>query len=354
MKRFSRRIVDMFPTDLRTADFDFDLPEGLIAQEPTPRREESRLLVLHRDTGSIEHRRFSDITAYLQPGDLLVANRSRVIPARIMARKKTGASVELLLLRSETPVRWTAMARPTRKLREDMELEIPGSTLSVRLISALGEGEWTVEFSGEGNIEAQIRAAGQVPLPPYIRNENAPLDRYQTVYADRDGSVAAPTAGLHFTEDLLREIREGGVGTEFVTLHVGPGTFKPVSADRIADHRMHGEWGEVLPETASAVNHARSAGSRVVTVGTTSTRLLETAWENGAVHPYSGETALFIYPGFQFHVVGGLVTNFHLPRSTLLMLVSALAGRELVLHAYREAVRLRYRFYSFGDAMLIL
>jgi S-adenosylmethionine:tRNA ribosyltransferase-isomerase len=341
-------------TDLHTADFDFDLPSHLIAQEPTARREDSRLLVLRRDTGQIEHRRFSDITDYLVASDLLVANRSKVIPARILARKPTGGLVELLLLRRLTDGRWTSMARPTRKLRPGMELIIASSPLRATLLHALGDGEWIVEFSGEGDLDDQIRAAGAIPLPPYIRNEAAPLHRYQTVYADRDGSVAAPTAGLHFSQELLNRIRQGGVGVDFVTLHVGPGTFKPVASERIAEHRMHAEWGEVQESTANAVNAARRSGHRVLAVGTTTTRLLESAWQGNAVKAFSGETSIFIYPGYRFRAIDALVTNFHLPRSTLIMLVSAFADRDLVLRAYREAIRLEYRFYSFGDAMLIL
>lgn len=344
----------MLSTDLRTADFDFDLPPDLIAQEPASRRDGSRLLVLHRTTGRIEHGIFSDITRYLHPGDLLVANRSKVIPARIVARKLTGGLVEILLLRPSTESRWTAMARPTRKLRPGMELEIPGSRLRVLLAEALGDGEWLLEFQGEGDLERQIYAAGRIPLPPYIRNEAAPLDRYQTVYADRDGSVAAPTAGLHFSEELLDRIAENGIDIRFVTLHVGAGTFKPVSADRVADHHMHAEWGDVPVETADAVNAVRAAGKKVVAVGTTTTRLLESAWQGDGIQPFTGETSIFIHPGRRLRAIDGLVTNFHLPRSTLLMLVSAMAGRDLILHAYEEAIRHRYRFYSFGDAMLIL
>jgi S-adenosylmethionine:tRNA ribosyltransferase-isomerase len=341
-------------SELRTADFDYELPAELIAQAPATRRELSRLLVLHRDSGEIEHTTFAEIGGYLQAGDLLVANRSRVIPARILARKPTGGAVELLLLRPAGAARWTAMCRPSRKLREGMVLEIPKTGLTAMLRSALGDGEWEVEFTGEGDLEERIYASGTIPLPPYIRNQHAPLDRYQTVYADRDGSVAAPTAGLHFSDDLIASLQGGGVRMSKVTLHVGPGTFKPVSADRIDQHRMHPEWGEVPQETADAVTATRAAGGRVIAVGTTSTRLLESAWCDGAVRPYTGETALFIYPGYTFRAIDGLITNFHLPKSTLLMLVSALAGRERVLHAYQEAVRLRYRFFSFGDAMLIV
>jgi S-adenosylmethionine:tRNA ribosyltransferase-isomerase len=237
-----------------------------------------------------------------------------------------------------------------------MIFEIPSTGLRVMLRETLGAGEWEIEFEGEGegDLDARIRASGTLPLPPYIRNEDAPLDRYQTVYADRDGSIAAPTAGLHFSEELIASLRQSGIHFGKVTLHVGAGTFKPVSADRIQDHHMHAEWGEVPEETATLVGETHARGGRVVAVGTTSSRLLESAWRDGAVRTFTGDTSLFIYPGYRFRAIDGLVTNFHLPRSTLLMLISALAGRERVLHAYEEAVRLRYRFYSFGDAMLIL
>jgi S-adenosylmethionine:tRNA ribosyltransferase-isomerase len=340
--------------DLRTDDFDYHLPPELIAQEPTERREQARLLVLDRSTGTMTHDRVSGICRYLHAGDLLVANRSRVLPARLHAKKATGGAVELLLLASLGSGRWKALARPSRKLRASATLSIDRSRLTAVIEEELGEGAWVVRFEGEGDVESQVRAAGTLPLPPYIRNPAAPLDRYQTVYADQDGSIAAPTAGLHFSLSLLDEIREHRVRVELVTLHVGAGTFKPVAVDRVQDHRIHAEWGEVPAGVADAVNRTRAAGGRVIAVGTTTTRLLESAASGGELHPFCGETDLFIYPGYHFQAIDGLVTNFHLPRSSLLMMVSAFAGRERTLAAYAEAARHSYRFYSFGDAMLIL
>jgi S-adenosylmethionine:tRNA ribosyltransferase-isomerase len=246
------------------------------------------------------------------------------------------------------------MARPGRKLRPGQTLSVDRSELTATPQERLADGTWVIKFAGISNVEEALHSAGSIPLPPYIRDTHAPDDRYQTVYADREGSVAAPTAGLHFTERLLADLRAGGIGVEFVTLHVGSGTFKPVTAERVEDHQMHAEWGEVPEPVAVAVNRTRAAGGRVVAVGTTSTRLLETAWRDGTAIPFSGETDRFIYPGYEFRAIDGLVTNFHLPRSTLLMLVSAFAGKDNVLTAYREAIRKRYRFYSFGDAMLVI
>ena len=339
---------------LRRDDFHYTLPPELIAQEPAPQREASRLMVLDRRDGSINHTRFSRIGDYLRPGDLLVANRSKVIPARLHARKPSGGAVELLLLSPLEPTRWLAMARPSRRLAPGLQLEILGSCLSALLESKTEDGRWIARFGGSPDVPESLRRAGTLPLPPYIRNPQAPLDRYQTVYADRDGSVAAPTAGLHFSQQLLASLAARGVEARFVTLHVGPGTFKPVSVYRLQDHRMHPEWGEIPEAVATDLNETRAAGGRLVAVGTTTTRLLESAVQDGKVRPFHGETDRFIYPPYRFGAVDALVTNFHLPCSTLLMLVSAFAGRELVLAAYQEAVRLRYRFYSFGDAMLIL
>lgn len=340
--------------NLRTDDFDYTLPAELIAQEPAERRDMSRLMVLDRATGAITHERFSRIGAYLRPRDLLVANRSRVIPARLIGRKETGGAVELLLVQSLGPDRWRALVRPSRKLRPHMRLRIDGSGIFAVAEERAEEGEWILKFEGEGDLPSQIRRAGTLPLPPYIQNPDAPLDRYQTVYADQDGSVAAPTAGLHFSHELLNRLRESGVQVRFVTLHVGPGTFKRVTAARIRDHRMHAEWGEVPAEVADAVNQTRAESGRVIAIGTTTTRLLESAVEHGRVRAFSGETDRFIYPGYTFQAIDALVTNFHLPRSTLLMLVSAFAGRDRIQAAYAEAIRQRYRFYSFGDAMLIV
>jgi S-adenosylmethionine:tRNA ribosyltransferase-isomerase len=344
----------MLSTQLRAAEFDYELPAELIAQRPAERRDQSRLLVLDRAGERIEHAVFSDIADHLREPDVLVANRSKVIPARIAAKKPTGGEVELLLIRSLSDSRWTSMAKPSRRLQPGLTLHVAGSTLKAELRERLPGGHWIVEFHGAEDLPSQIRAAGRIPLPPYITDDQAPLERYQTVYADRDGSVAAPTAGLHFSEVLLQDIRERGVRVEFLTLHVGPGTFQPVKVENVGDHVLLPEWGEINDETSGSISFARGRGGRVVAVGTTTTRLLESAFATDRVMPFAGETSLFIYPGYRFRAIDGLVTNFHLPRSTLLMLVSAFAGRELVLNAYREAVRLRYRFYSFGDAMLIL
>lgn len=340
--------------DLRTADFDYQLPRELIAQSPSDRRDMSRLMVIDRARSSITHDRFANLGRYLGPGDVLVANRSKVLPARLRARKTTGGAVELLLLRPLDTVRWRALARPSRKLRPGMCLAIDGSPMTV-IVEGLGrDGEWMITLGGVPDIGAEIHRVGMVPLPPYIQGTEAPAERYQTIYADREGSVAAPTAGLHFTESLMEGLRAADVDIQFVTLHVGLGTFRPVTAERVIEHHMHAEWGEVPASVARAVQEARDQGRRVVAVGTTSTRLLETAASKGRVDPFSGETAQFIYPGYRFRAIDALITNFHLPRSTLLMLVSALAGRDLILDAYAEAVRERYRFFSFGDAMLIL
>lgn len=339
--------------ELRTQDFDYDLPQDLIAQEPAPQRDGSRLMVLHRESGALTHDEFRHIGKYLRAGDVAVANRSRVIPARLTARKESGGTVELLLLRCVEEHTWTALARPSRRLRPGARLCLERQPLTAILCRELGEGQWEVRFEGDGDIDLKLTQAGEIPLPPYIKQVSS-LDRYQTVYADRDGSVAAPTAGLHFSDDLLRRLAAGGVRMEYVTLHVGLGTFRPVTVQRIVDHAMHSEWGEVSDEVAKAVEQGRAEGGRVVAIGTTTTRLLESATTGGVLHEFWGETDSFIYPGYQFQMVDALVTNFHLPRSTLLMLVSAFAGRDFVLHAYEEAVRRRYRFFSFGDAMLIL
>ncbi len=340
--------------DLRTDQFDYDLPGELIAQQPTPRRDGSRLLVIDRRTETFTHRHFYDLPEYLQMGDVLVANRSRVRPARLLAHRETGGAVELLLLNSTSDHDWIALARPSRKLRPGMTLNIDGSRLEAVLRAPEGDGRWSVTFQGEGDIATQLREAATLALPPYIRATTAPLDRYQTIYADREGSIAAPTAGLHFSPLMLDALRQRGIYLQFVTLHVGIGTFKPITAGRVQDHHMHPEWGEVDASTAAVVNDARAVGGRVFAVGTTTTRILESAFADGGLQPLSGETTRFMYPGYHFQAIDCLITNFHLPRSTLLMLVSAFAGRELILEAYREAVLRKYRFFSFGDAMLIL
>jgi len=338
--------------ELRTSDFDYSLPPELIAQEPAARRDQSRLLVLDRSTGRIRHDRFAGIGQYLRKGDVLVANRSRVIRARLEARKQSGGMVEILLVHPLSQTRWQAMARPSRRLQPGMQLDLDGD-LFARLETRDSDGIWTVCFDGP-DVAERLLTIGRLPLPPYIHSQTTPDERYQTIYADREGSVAAPTAGLHFTPELLADLTERGIETQFVTLHVGIGTFRPVAVDRVREHRMHAEWGEVPHETAEALNRVRHAGGRVVAVGTTSTRLLESVIERGRFVPFSGFTDRFIVPGYRFQAIDALVTNFHLPRSTLLMLVSAFAGRETILRAYQSAVEKRYRFYSFGDAMLIL
>jgi S-adenosylmethionine:tRNA ribosyltransferase-isomerase len=340
---------------LKTSDFDYHLPKELIAQTPVEPRDASRLLVLDRTDGSIQHRRFSELGTFLKTGDLLVFNDSRVIPARLHARRPaTQGKVELLLLRRLKPGVWQALARPARRLRPGSRLEIVGDDTGcdVQVVAKDEAGSLTVRLSDEGVIER----CGQAPLPPYITEPLADPERYQTVYARERGSAAAPTAGLHFTPELMARLGEQGIGAAFLTLHVGLDTFRPVDEDDPAQHAIHGEYA-VLPEDAARqINETRAAGGTVVAVGTTSVRVLETAAKAAAesvVEPYVGWTDMFILPGHRFRAVDALITNFHLPRSTLLMLVSALAGRDLIMRAYAEAVAERYRFYSFGDAMLI-
>jgi S-adenosylmethionine:tRNA ribosyltransferase-isomerase len=340
------------------SDFDFELPAELIAQEPLPERDASRLLVLDRATGSVQHRRFRDLPDLLNPGDLAVMNRSRVIPARLLGRRSKGGEAEVLLVKDRGDGRWEAMVRPGRHLRPGQRVTIDDD-LSVMIESeALAEdGRRQVRLlSARRDIAGALERCGHVPLPPYVRRPDRPQDRerYQTVYAREPGSIAAPTAGLHFTPVLLERLRARGVERAEVVLHVGPGTFRPVTAERIEDHRVLAEPYVVPLETAHAVAQARARGGRVVAVGTTAVRALEASvTADGAVAAGEAETGLVIVPGFRFQVVDALVTNFHLPRSSLLLLVSAFAGRERVLAAYAEAVRERYRFYSYGDAMLI-
>ncbi len=340
---------------LKTSDFDYHLPKELIAQTPIEPRDASRLLVLDRAGGSIQHRRFNELGAFLNAGDLLVFNDSRVIPARLFARRPaTGGKVELLLLRRLRPGVWQALARPARRLRPGSRLEIDrdDAGCEAQIVARDDAGSVTIRFSDEGVIERR----GQTPLPPYITEPLADPERYQTVYARERGSAAAPTAGLHFTPELLAGLSERGIGAAFVTLHVGLDTFRPVDEDDPAQHRIHGEYALLPDDAAQRINETRARGGRVVAVGTTSVRVLETAAQaltEGTVAPYAGWTDLFILPGHRFRAVDAIVTNFHLPRSTLLMLVSAFAGREVTLRAYAEAVAEHYRFYSFGDAMLI-
>ena len=341
---------------MKTSDFYYDLPKELIAQDPLPDRSSSRLMVLGRYTGSIEHRIFSDISEYLEPGDCLVLNDTKVIPARLIGNKTdTGAQVEVFLLKRKEANVWETLVRPGKKLRTGALVSFGDGSLSCEIREVLPDGNRLVRFMYEGIFEEILDRLGQMPLPPYITHKLRDRNRYQTVYARYDGSAAAPTAGLHFTEELLDKIRAKGINTCFVTLHVGLGTFRPVKADIITDHHMHSEWYEITDDAAKKINDTKRAGGRIICVGTTSCRTVESAAdENGRVIPGSGETDIFIYPGYEFRILDGLITNFHLPESTLLMLVSALAGRENVLNAYSCAISERYRFFSFGDAMFIV
>lgn len=343
-------------TQLATRDFDYDLPEELIAQTPLARRDESRLMVLDRATEGIAHRHFYDICEYLRPEDVLVVNSSRVIPARLLGLAKNGSPIELLLLRMREDGRWECLVRPGKRAKEGAVF-VFGDILRAEITEVLPDGNRLVSFSYPAacnSIYEVLDRVGNMPLPPYITEKLDDKERYQTVYAKERGSAAAPTAGLHFTEELLEKVRASGTAYAELTLHVGLGTFRPVKAEKIADHLMHAEHFHIEQKTADLINERRSAGGRIVAVGTTACRVLESVTdENGVVHPMSGETGIFIYPGYRFRAVDALITNFHLPESTLIMLVSALAGRDYILRAYREAVKERYRFFSFGDAMLI-
>ena len=348
---------------MQTGDFDYSLPEERIAQTPAEPRDTSRLLVLDRNRpdGQLEHRTFRDLTEYLRPGDLMVFNRSRVIPARLYGTEtRSGARVEVLLVRRQEPGVWQALGRPGRRLRAGalvtIEAHDGSAGAQVEVLASQENGLRLVHISDESALDT----LGELPLPPYIKEAPDDPDRYQTVYADTPGSVAAPTAGLHFTESLLDLIRSKGVSTAWVTLHVGLDTFRPVHGENIAEHKIHTEWFELPQDTAEAINATRRRGDRIIAVGTTTVRTLEhvaqNAHANGAsdIQASAGDADLFILPGHQFRLVDAMITNFHLPRSTLLMLVSAFAGRERILAAYQEAVRREYRFYSFGDAMLLL
>ena len=336
-------------------DFDYELPEELIAQDPLLKRDQSRLLVLDPETGAMEHRHFYDIRDYLRAGDCLVINNTRVIPARLLgAKEETGAKVEVLLLINHGGDNWETLVKPGRKCREGARISFGEGLLVGQVTEVLEDGNRMIHFFYQGIWEEVLDRLGQMPLPPYIHHQLADKNRYQTVYAKHDGSAAAPTAGLHFTPKLLEEIRKSGVEIAEVTLHVGLGTFRPVKADRVEDHDMHSEYYVVGQEAADTINRARANGGRIIAVGTTSTRTLESVAEaDGTIPVKSGWTKIFIYPGYQFKAIDGLITNFHLPQSTLLMLVSALAGRDHILKAYREAVEEKYRFFSFGDAMFI-
>jgi len=354
---------------MRTADFSYSLPPELIAQHPVPRRDESRLLVLHRSGGNVEHRRFRDLPGFFRAGDVLVLNNSRVIPARLRGvNARTGGQFEILLLEENASNDWWAMLCPGKRARTGTQIVLREPNVRATVVEMNDEGNRRLQFSGTPDISRELERLGETPLPPYIqRHHELPEDRerYQTVYAETDGSVAAPTAGLHFTEELLAEIRTRGVQICFVTLHVGPGTFLPVKTETLAAHKMHEERYELGEATARVVNEAKAAGRRVIAVGTTSVRVLESvaAQHGGKLAPETGRTWIFIYPPYDFKIADVLLTNFHLPCSTLLMLVSAFAspgpadaghGRESILSAYAEAIRERYRFFSYGDAMLIL
>ncbi len=340
-------------------DFDYDLPESLIAQYPADRRENARLLVVHRDSGTVEHRHFYDILEYLSPGDCLVMNNSKVLPARLMGKKETtGIEVEFLLTKRKEGDLWETMVRPGRRLKPgDRVLFSQSPALYADILDYGDGGTRIVEFKYDGIFLETLDQVGKMPLPPYIQRESGEKDRerYQTVYCRESGSVAAPTAGLHFTDELLTRAEEKGVRLAYVTLHVGIGTFRPVKCENIQDHKMHFEEYWIDERTAGIINNTRAAGGRVISVGTTSTRTLESAADGkGVVRAGTGETDIFIYPGYKFRVIDSQITNFHLPKSTLMMLISAFYDREKILEVYRTAVREEYRFFSYGDAMLIL
>lgn len=341
---------------MKVSDFDFALPPELIAQTPLATRSDSRLLVMNRKTGAITHRGFRDIGEYLHEGDCLVINDTKVIPARLIGEKEgTGAKVEVLLLRRRQGDVWETLVHPGKKMRTGAKVSFGGGLLRAEVLDIVQEGNRLIRFSYEGIFEEILDQLGQMPLPPYITEKLEDKTRYQTVYAKHDGSAAAPTAGLHFTEELLAQLESKGVVIAHVTLHVGLGTFRPVKVENVTDHHMHSEFYCVEEQEANKIREAKRSGNRVIAVGTTSCRTLESVGAMyGEVRAASGFTDIFIYPGYRFQVIDGLITNFHLPQSTLLMLVSAFSSRELILHAYEEAIRERYRFFSFGDAMLII
>lgn len=340
---------------MQLSDFNYDLPEELIAQDPLKKRSDSRLMVVGKEDGSIEHKHFYDIIDYVNPGDCLVVNDTKVIPARLMGVKEdTGASIEVLLLKRREEKVWETLVKPGKKARVGARISFGEGLLVGEVIDIVEEGNRLIRFEYDGIWEELLDKLGQMPLPPYITHKLEDRNRYQTVYAKNYGSAAAPTAGLHFTKELLKQLEDKGVVIAHVTLHVGLGTFRPVKVDNILEHHMHSEFYVVEQEEADKINAAKAKGSRIISVGTTSTRTLESvADENGVVRAGSGWTDIFIYPGYKFKVVDCLITNFHLPESTLLMLVSAFSSRENMLHAYEVAVEERYRFFSFGDAMFI-
>lgn len=340
---------------MRKEDFYFELPEELIAQVPLKDRESSRLLVLDKKTGAIEHESFSNIIKYLNKGDCLVLNDTRVIPARLFGtRKDTGSVVEFLLLKRIDDNKWETLVKPGKKAKPGIEFNFGNGTMEGKILEVKDGGTRIIEFRYDGIFEQILDKLGEMPLPPYIKAKLEDKERYQTVYSKKEGSAAAPTAGLHFTESLLQKIKEKGINIAYITLHVGLGTFRPVKAENIEEHNMHYEYFEIDENSAHIINETKRTGGNIIAVGTTSVRTLESAAnEQGEVLAQSGWTNIFIYPGYKFKIIDKLITNFHLPESTLIMLVSALAGRENVLNAYQEAVKLKYRFFSFGDAMLI-
>ncbi len=340
---------------MKLSDFVYDLPEELIAQTPTEPRDHSRLMVLDRANDTILHKRFYDVADYFNPGDVMVINDTKVIPARLLGhRLPGGGACEVFLLKQLAPKKWETLVRPGKRLRPGQKVSFGDGLLTATIRETTDAGGRVVDFQCEGTFEAILDRLGEMPLPPYIHEQLQDKDRYQTVYARQSGSAAAPTAGLHFTPELLQRLRDKGVDIVPVLLHVGLGTFRPVKAENIEEHEMHTEYFEVSQDAADRINAARARGNRVFAVGTTSVRTLESASENGVVLPKRGDTGIFIYPGYRFQAVDALITNFHLPGSTLIMLISAFYGREKTLRAYEAAVRERYRFFSFGDAMLIL
>ena len=342
-------------SELKTSDFYFDLPEELIAQDPLEDRSSSRLLMLNKESGETSHHIFKDVIEYLNPGDCLVLNNTKVIPARLLGVKEdTGAAVEVLLLKRREKDVWETLVKPGKKCRPGARLSFGDGILKAEVLEVVEEGNRLIHFEYEGIWEEVLDSLGEMPLPPYITHKLQDKNRYQTVYVKYEGSAAAPTAGLHFTSELLQQIEDKGVDIAYVTLHVGLGTFRPVKVDNILEHHMHSEYYQISQEAADKINKAKENGHRVICVGTTSTRTVESAAdENGRLQECCDNTEIFIYPGYKFKVLDALITNFHLPESTLVMLVSALAGRENVLNAYKEAVDERYRFFSFGDAMFI-
>ncbi|MBS6500326.1 MAG: tRNA preQ1(34) S-adenosylmethionine ribosyltransferase-isomerase QueA [Clostridium sp.] len=340
---------------MKVSDFDFDLPEELIAQHPLEKRDSSRLMVLDKKSGTIEHRSFHDVIEYLNEGDTLVLNNTRVMPARLIGEKEgTGGKIEFLLLKRIEGDRWECLAKPGKRAKIGQKFTFGEGKLTCTVVDIVEEGNRIIEFSYEGIFEQVLDELGEMPLPPYITEKLEDKERYQTVYSKEKGSAAAPTAGLHFTEELLREIKAKGVNIAYLTLHVGLGTFRPVKVEDINEHIMHSEYYHLDKENADLINETKKRGNKVIAVGTTSTRTLETIGdENGFVREQSGWTDIFIYPGYKYKVIDELITNFHLPESTLIMLVSALSGKENVMNAYNEAVKKKYRFFSFGDSMLI-